>query len=94
MAGIGEVTLGASRHLPAHGVAKRACEHQHRTSQAGEERRNRVFFLSQARRGVLYEVSQAGSGDQGTKHAKVVSRDACMGECREPNTHFVVIRAC
>jgi hypothetical protein len=57
MAGTREVTLGASRHVPTHGVAKRAHEHQHRTSQVGEERRNRAFFLSQARRGVLHEVS-------------------------------------
>ena len=61
MAGMGEVTLGSSRHLPAHGIARRASSREHGASQAEEKRPIWAFLASQARRGG-FARAEPGSG--------------------------------
>ena len=86
MAGMGEVTLGSSRHLPAHGIARRASSREHGASQAEEKRPIWAFLVSQARRGLLHERSLAWEGGQGTKHEQAASREPGLPLCGQPNT--------
>jgi hypothetical protein len=83
MAGTGEVTLGASRHLPAHGIARRARSREHGASQAEEERPNRSFFRSQAEVRLLHARSLAGGRGTGYQ-----TRVACI-----PLARFALMRA-
>jgi hypothetical protein len=86
MAGRRAVTLGFSRHLPAHGGSQAEREREHAASLAGEERRNWPFFASQAGGGVLHAAGQAGGVDQATKQPWVASAGACTPLCGQPNT--------
>jgi len=100
MAGTGEVTLGSSRHLPAHGIARRASSREHGasqaeekwpiwtflTSQAEEKRQIWAFLTSQARRGLLHERSLAREDGQGTKHEQAASGEPGLPLCGQPNT--------
>ena len=86
MAGTGEVTLGSSRHLPAHGIARRASSRKDGASQAEEKRLIWAFLVSQARRGLLHERSLAREGGQGTKHEQAASREPGFPLCGQPNT--------
>ena len=76
MAGTGEVTLGSSRHLPAHGIARRASSREDGASQAEEKQPIWVFLVSQARRGLLYERSLAQKSGQKTKHKQAAPPEA------------------
>ena len=86
MAGTGEVTLGSSRHLPAHGIARRASSREDEASQAEEKRSIWAFLVSQARRGLLHERSLAWEGGQGTKHEQAASREPGLPLYGQPNT--------
>ena len=89
MAGTGEVTLGSSRHLPAHGIARRASSREHGASQAEEKWPIWAFLTSQARRGLLHERSLAREGGQGTKHEQAASREPGLPLCGQPNTPYI-----
>jgi hypothetical protein len=85
MAGTGEVTLGASRHLPAHGIARRARSREHGASQAEEERLNRSFFWSQAEVRLLHAQSLARGEGHATKHVWLASHGPGLPLCGQPN---------
>jgi hypothetical protein len=61
------VTLGFSRHLPAHGASQAEHESLHAASQDEEERPIWAFFWSQAGEDALHAAGLAGGGDAGNQ---------------------------
>ena len=92
MVGTGEVTLGSSRHLSAHGIARRTSSWEHGASQAEEKWPIWAFLTSQARRGLLHERSLAREGGQGTKHEQAIFREP--GLPLWTTKHTQCVRAC